>query len=483
MGRQRPRAVVGRIVRGVELVKAALTFKFQTEYARMGTYFVMIILAIFWMVLLTADSTADVSAGIETWIVGACLLLVVIGQRQSRIITNGARVLRQQRTPQQLWRAWFVTSMTSTMYLWATLVLAGTALLLIAQSSWQWTSAAALLSVTLTLSTVTALSNAGVLRRAWAWIITVGGMVLLLLVTMTIGFIEGLNRLTQASFFLQVLLTLTWPLLAYFLAKSWQKESPLARASQGEKFIGVGTHIANYARRYTALRHGVQNRSVDGTVQNSQRTNIFLNASLVQGVMFPMVVLQFLASPSSGDVHPYHLFVLGISPLYFAMGLICKDLHWRQCLAPGGLHLGRLGWPIFLSTVALQIVGLLFWAFIWIVLSRAAFKVSLPHTLELAWNYRVFPLELIFATSLASVLRAAGAGSFRSNFVVFGTYSVTLILLGGLTLWTFGLSKGPALFAVDRYFLGCLLLATAALVLLSNRLWTVKKLQPFLRLN
>jgi hypothetical protein len=210
---------------------------------------------------------------------------------------------------------------------------------------------------------------------------------------------------------------------------------------------------------------------------------ISLVGSLYAGLVLPLSTLWWFAVPWHGDIRPLHLLGLGILPIYVTTCLVCKDLHWRQLLAPGGLHHGRLGWPIFKTTVALQMAGTLLLLIVGITVFWAAADVSPAHSLEFAWHYRVVPLEFAFAVSLMSVLRAICAVSVRTTFVVMTTYLAALVTLGIAHLRAFGKSAGPTLFSVDSTFLCALLLATFALVLLSNRLWTVKKLQPFLRLS
>ena len=465
-------------------MKTRLTFKLRTENAVIGRRFVLIYFAVFWIMLMCYRSSAHetFAATVKFWIGGVCLFLIFMGQWQARMIINGARVLRQQRAPQHLWQAWLRASLTDTTRIWGILVVAGIALLLLLapKSPWTWSSAAALFSATLSLSTVAAMSNAGVLRRAWAWVITVGGMLLVLLAAITIGLSDSLNQLAQAPFIVHGLMAISWPLLAYFFLKKWQHNPPIPAVVPGEKSIDVGTRISNYARRFTPIGA----RGTPARIEKLQTAPaISLVGSVWMGLVLPLSTLWWFAVPWHGDIRPLHFLGLGVLPVYVSTCLLCKDLHWRQLLAPGGLHHGRLGWPIFKTTVALQLAGALLLLIVWMAVRWAAFDVSVARSLELAWDYRILPVEFAFAASLMSVLRAACAGSIRTTFVLMTAYLAILATLGSAHLWVFGNSKGPILFSVDSIFLCGLLLATAAFVLLSNRLWTVKKLQPFLRLN
>jgi hypothetical protein len=275
-------------------------------------------------------------------------------------------------------------------------------------------------------------------------------------------------------------MAISWPLLACFAFRAWRRNPPISSGIRGEKSIGLGMRISNYARRFTPIGA----RGTPARIEKLQTAPaISLVGSVWMGLVLPLSTLWWFAVPWHGDIRPLHFLGLGVLPVYVATCLLCKDLHWRQLLAPGGLHHGRLGWPIFKTTVALQMTGALLLLIVWMAVRWAAFDVSLARSLELAWDYRVVPVEFAFATSLMSVLRAACAGSVRTAFVVITAYLAALLTLGTGHLWAFGKSAGPTLFSADSTFLCGLLLATAALVLLSNRLWTVKKLQPFLRLS
>ena len=438
------------------------------------------ILAAFWITLLANSATAGSALAIRLWIVAACLALFAQGRWQSAAIANGARVLGQLRTPQHLWRGWLRGSLAGSMRAWVILAVGAGVLLMQSQSAWQWTiGAVELFSAVLSLSTLAALSNHGVLPRAWAWAITAGGGLLTLFTAMGNGFESVPEQFGQVPFVLQGLLAVSWPLLAYILVTVWQHQASMALTSHGGASKGLGSRISAYARRYTVLTNAAGKQSSDTRLQMSPSFRLF--QALIPSFYISGVAIQWLAVPSHGNIGPYHLLGFGFVVVFSTTSLVCKDLHWRQLLAPGGLHRGRLGWRILRATVALQIAVFLLLASLWIVVSWAAFDVPLARNLETAWKYRVFPLEWLLATSLAVVLRAAGAASIRDSLVIYTAWVAALLLFAGGLFWAFGFSQGPTLFSVDPSYLSGLLVATVALVLLSNRLWTVKKLLPFLR--
>ncbi len=462
-------------------MKASSSLRRQPDLTRMIMATTLLILAVFWLVLLVNSAVPGRAAGIKVWIVVAGLCLLVQGRRQSAAIASGARVLGQLRTPQHLWRAWLRGALADAMRVWGLLVLGGTVLLLASESSWQWISVVAMFSAILSLSTLAVLSSHGALHRAWAWAIGAGGMLLAIFTALTIGLENIPNRLGQTPLVWQGLLAVSWPLLAYWLMMIWQRQAPRGPASAGQSAKGFWSRVADYARRYTVLTTVARHQTSDNLVQTSPFWYLFNGCSPLF-YMTPTAI-QWLAVPWQGNIGPYHLLGFGFVVLITLTSVVCKDLHWRQLLAPGGLHRGRLGWPILRTTLIFQMLALLLLASLWMMVNWAAFNVPFSHTLETAWKYRVFPLEWLFATGLAVVLRAAGAASIRAFVVLLSSLTVTLLLLGGVMLWAFGLSRGPTLFLVGPSYVSSLLIATLALAILSNRLWTVKKLQPFLRLR
>ncbi len=149
-------------------MKAALSFKFQPENSVMIWQFIAIIWTLFWVVWVASESTTDFVVGAKIWVLGTCLLLAVTGWQRARLIVSGAQVLCHLRTPQPLWRAWLHGCMRVSLWAWGILLVAGTVLLLAPNAPWRWSSAMALFSTALSLSTIAALSDAGVLHRAWA---------------------------------------------------------------------------------------------------------------------------------------------------------------------------------------------------------------------------------------------------------------------------------------------------------------------------
>jgi hypothetical protein len=389
-------------------------------------------------------------------------------------MANGARVFTQLRTPQQLWQAWLRASLLGTTRIWGILMLAGTALLLTPHSPWQWSSAAALFSSALSLSSVAALSSAGVLRRAWAWIITVGGMLFVLLTAMTIGIEEGLNQLVQAPFVVHALMAISWPVLAYALLTGWRQTGSIRAKTARLKKFGWLAALEALARRYTLLEY-YRPPQPRGSVNRSTAFAV-LGHGLFQCGWVLLAATSGLIASWHSRVGPVHLLGLAFLTMYTGAFLTCKDLHWRHLLAPGTWHRGHLAWHILGASLALQCVCYFLCASAWIALSWAWFDVSPIRNIEFAWKYRILPLEVLAATGLSVLFRSTGR---LSPLVFLGAF----FSIWGAMTWVYGFTDWPTWFSVDATYAVGLLTATLFAMGVANRLWTVKKLQRFLRLN
>ncbi len=432
-------------------------------------------LGVLWAVLypLAALGVNGLTFIIQFWIVMAGMLLTIKGWQESSAVASGARVLRQRRTPENLWRAWLRAALGNTMFLWGLIVISATLLLALPTSPWQWTSAAGFFSTLLSLSYIAALSNHGVLHRAWLWVILTGCLLLAVWVSVIPGLAHGADQFSQFPVILQTLLALSWPLFATLLVTRWQR-APTLRVTVNENRQGsLRKRISAVGRRYTALDNS-KLYEVGGALTR-RSPFAFLRDAIVQYCWIPTVALPYLA-PWNSEIGPAHLLVLAVLSISASGRLICKDLHWRHLLAPRNWHRGRLGWHIFVTSVALQWAVIAFVVCIWVIGSWAFGDVPLSHSLETTWSYRILALEMAAATGFALIIRGLG----RLFPVIF---LFAFAALWGALLWTFGFSHWPTWFEVDADYGAGLLIASLASVAVANRLWTVKKLQPFLRLN
>ncbi|MEI8326444.1 MAG: hypothetical protein WCH44_13985 [Betaproteobacteria bacterium] len=402
------------------------------------------------------------------------MLLTIKGWLESSAVASGARVLRQRRTPENLWRAWLRAALGNTMFLWGLIGIGATLLLALPTSPWPWSSAAGFFSTLLSLSYIAALSNHGVLHRAWLWVILTGCLLLAVWVSVIPGLAHGADQFSQSPVILQTLLALSWPMLAYVLVTRWQRAPALRVIVYGNRQGSLWERISAVGLRYTALDNSKLYEARRTLTRRSPFA--FLRDAIFQFLWIPTLASPYLLAPWNSEIGPAHLLVLAFFSASASGALICKGLHWRHLLAPGNWHRGRLGWHIFVTSVALQWAVIAFVVCIWAMGSWAFADVPLSHSLETTWSYRILALEMAAATGFALIIRGLG----RLFPVIFLFAFVALWCAG---LWIFGFSHWPTWFEVDADYGAALLIASLASVAVANRLWTVKKLQPFLRLS
>jgi len=455
-------------------MRSAYSFNLESEYSRIAMAMLMAVLAVYWLALLSLMYHSEkVVPGIKLLLVMAAGLLAVKGMRQAAALATGARVMGKMQAPQRLRRSWLYASLMSTTYAWGFFVAGGTVLLALSQSSWKWTMAAALFSTILCLATIAVLSRYGMLHRTWSWIISLGSLALVVATSLTIGISAGLDLFGELPMAFQLMLAISWPLLAYRLALNWSNEQPIGVFATREANDGVWARFAGYARRYTILQPAKAAHSGPPTSFQSSPFRAFV---LVANplCMFLAMGQQYLAAPWGSKIGALHIVVLGFVTLYCSWSIVCKDLHWRMVLAPGGLYRGKIGGHILRSTLTLQYTMLLILLLICAVSAWAAFDIPFKRDVEWISKFCVFPIEMLFATTLAVTLRGTGL-----PMLFIGLFSSLLIICMGTLLWMYGLKHQPELLAVGPTYVCLLLSTTALLIMLSNRLWTIKKLFRF----
>lgn len=451
--------------------------KLQTDLQKNGMRMLLLIFGVYWLVALAAliDQSVGVALGIKVFIGAACILLAIQGMAQATALTHGARVLRQMQTPHCLWREWINTALSNASRTWGILAAGGTVLLALPASPWRWATAAALLSTILCLVTIRRLSNYGLLPQYWSWIISLGVIALVVIVGATVGIGAGIEWFGASPIALQLPLALSWPLLAHALARKWHRTLP-PRTLNREQINGFWRRINNYAQRFTILR-------AQGSFQESEfavwgwwgRWSGQLTI-VMQLLISIFLSTLFLPTAWHATVGPYQLLWLGLIVIILSNSIVCKDLHWRMLLVPGGLQRERIGSHLFSVTLTIQFVVALALVAIGIAVSTLVLDLPLVWIFEKMQKFIVLPLEMLFTVSLAVSLRSFGRPVLTMVIAHF-----LLSLYGGAMFWKFG-SEQPTWFSIGPISIAVLLLTSIALIILSNRLWTTKKLFAFSQL-
>ncbi len=240
-----------------------------------------------------------------------------------------------------------------------------------------------------------------------------------------------------------------------------------------QKKSRLWAHFRGYIGRYTILS---QRLFWSGRLSNRRLVSnvaMTLNQSLVVALLAP----NWLLTQWGGEIGIYHFLGVAWLAVFNMNALAFKDLHWRTILAPGALHRGRLGLHILRSTVALQCATYLPLVALWVLVRWVGFNVPIADSVDMAWSYRIFALELFTATVLAVLLRAIGSGrTLAYELIVGAMIALTIIIVW--PMWP--LKDHTGLQVGTVYLLGLLSFATATLIV-ANRLWTVRKLAQFLR--
>lgn len=435
------------------------------------------LVGIFGLVCVSLALTTNPIAGRVAWgtyvFIGCAVSLALYqGNLIAQSLARAAQVLGQRQVPHALWTDWLRLLLEKTARHWCILMLACIVVLSTVGTPWRWLTGAALVSLAMALSMARTLSQRGLFPAALGWCIS-GGLVLGALVTsVTVGLGAAFDAFSRSPDGLQWLLIAAWPVMAIILHRRWATLVPRVsrRSSMATTVVWIGCQ--RQLKRYVPLspswlgRASVR-RPSNGPVPQGFNFFIFLLIYVFNLRQLPEV---WVAWGRTVDFwHPLGLLAM------IAMcipTLHCKDLHWRMLLAPGGLHRGNLGFHMVRSTVeflfGLSIIMLLP---VWGILHL--FTGSPPlDVLKLIQSHALFPLQLVFAISVASCLRALP----RPGWVYVGLLLASL-LAGALAYLAYRAAwTVPPWFTAGPGYVATLLILTVASITVSNHLWTVQKL-------
>ncbi len=428
-------------------------------------------IGIFWCIQIAIALTGQLSTNVVfQWFLFAGILVGGKGAGLSRSVVRGTVVLRQLRTPKSLSKEYLLAVLSHASLIWLVFCAAGAVLLLACNFAWVSVSALAFFSVLLSISTLTSLPSSHAAVRVWkVFLYTLVALLPPLIIWK--GFVNPMDYLPHLPVWPLVVMTLSWPLTIYVIAGKWKLAPSSIAKKSSLTSIGVINQVFAYFERFSHL---------------ASSTQLFYLKPTLTGKLMSLVSLQYLSltllsnvanAKWNNGVGPYHFFgILMIASLSCSL-LMFKDLHWRILLAPGRLRRNFFGWHIFSVSIGVQLVVYLVFACIWTLIAWPWFEVSPAQTLEIAWNYRAAPLQLLAANSLA-VLLIATFNSRWAGLILIGIAST----LAGLTFAAYGFTlQAPIWFYVGPSYLIGLLVVTVVFVLLSNRLWTRQRILRHLR--
>lgn len=418
------------------------------------------------MMLTTRSISDNLAASIRVLIGLAALLAWVQGHVVAQSLARAAQVLGQRQVPRLLWTDWLRLLSVKTARTWCIVVVACIFVLGIAGTPWRWPTGAALVSVAMALSLARTLSNRGLLPAAVGWCITGGLIVGPVVLSVTTGLAGALDAFSGWPQWLQLLLIAIPPAMAISLQRRWAMVVPRLGRRDSLTSAFVWPWFKRELKRYTSINYfaGVNNRE-------ASKNPIIL---VIPTSIFVSIGPQLHNTIGTwGSTLPlWHPLALAVMIVFCYPHLICKDLHWRMLLAPGGLHRGRLGLYVARSTVeyafGLGSALLLFaWAF-----SHLFNGLPTLDVLALIQRYALLPLQLVFAISVATCLRA----SPRPGWVFVGMIVVLTACAVVYGSYQEALPAPAQWFKAGPGYVTILLGLTLASITLSNRIWTVRKL-------
>jgi hypothetical protein len=446
-------------------------FDFKPDVSTGWVIAIYFCIGLFWCVQIAIALTGNLSTNLVfQWFLFAGLLVGGKGAGVSRSIVRGTVVLRQLRTPQSLSKEYLLAVFSRSTLLCLVFCTGGIVLLLACHFAWMSVSAIAFFSMLLSLSTLTALPSSHTSARMWKGFLYFLTLVLTPLITWK-GFVNPIDYLQQLPMWLLASMAISWPLTVCILFGKWKTLHTFAADKSEVPRKGLIERSQSYFERFSHLASSTHKSYVKPTLTGKL-------TSLVSMQYLCLTMLSNIADARwNNGIGPYHFFgILMIASLCCSL-LVFKDLHWRILLAPGRLQRNFFGWHIFSVSVVVQLLVYIVFACIWTVVAWISFDVSPAQTLEKAWGYRLAPLQLLAANSLAVLLIA----TFNSRWA-------GVILIGiacafaGLTFAVYGFKlQAPIWFYVGPSYLIGLLLTTIFFVLLSNRLWTRQRILRHMR--
>ena len=423
------------------------------------------------LALTTQPMTDAVDTVIRLFVGLCCLLAWVQGHALAQSLARGAAVLGQRQVPQCLWADWLRLALLQTARVWCVVVLACIAVLSAPTSPWRWPTAAALVSLLMVLSLLRTLSSQGLLAAAVGWVIGGGLLAVAVGFIATTGLASVLDAIAGWPLVLQILLLVGGPAVALGLHSRWVGATPRLLRPFSLPLAAWHWLKRELGRYHTLNYFGARQRRVHA--QGAQ------SAGLIAPVMPLMMLLTFgpqlprTTSSWDSSLEMSHLLMLVLMVSTYLPNLLCKDLHWRLRLAPGGLHRGRLGFYIARSTAEQTFnVACAILLVVWIIVTMMSPAVRALDVLELLQRFALMPIQLFFAISVATLLRSLP----RTGWIMGGLMVVLVVSFAAWVTYRSAPPPAPDWFRAGPGYVALLVALSGAAIALSNRLWTAQKL-------
>jgi hypothetical protein len=439
-------------------------------YLTLSTLWFMVIM----LRVLTPDWGQRGLEGVVLFLIAlSSLIMAGLGVRHAHSLAECARVLGQRQVPRAYWRRWQLASLKETSMLWGIALIGVVTLVLPSHRMVNWVTASALVSASLTVSTLWTLAQQRLLPSWWQWCLAVASLTGLLAISLgSIHLADVLESIHHLPGLLLLPIMASWPLLVAVLMRQWANQPPQAREGSCVSPGTLWESLRAYSRRYTPLQFMLSGTSAT-PVRTATSFGPFWSITFLVCLMASnRYFFELKAGDSFGT---WQLLGLGCLVGHSLVNLVCKDLHWRWLLAPGGLRPGRLGQHIFLSTLAYWYAVLLAIVVVAWFLACTVFGASTDAFLNYVLRFELLPLHLCFAVSVGTCVRGL---PYPMRWVV-GIFVVWLIYAAS-SVWKLtaelGAAKQAGWFTAGPEYVGTLLAFSALAIVLANRVWTVDKL-------
>jgi hypothetical protein len=421
-------------------------------------------LGVYWVCLLTVSTGhgGGADTAIQLMLGLGCAVLLAIAHYHAQGLRDAVRVLTVQRAPATLWRAWLRTWLATMTRYWAAIGTGAAVQLAMPASTTSWLAGPALLSLLLCGAVLRAMAQAGMAPRLLRHAVKLLGTGLLLYVLLAHGPGPALAWFAALPAALLLALGLAWPALAWGV---WRRHG--ARLPAGGAAAAPApprqNPIAAFMRRYTVLqwqRHAADDNT-PAVLGPLQKLAMLMNGE----ILFYVVLLQLLTVHWNGAASPLRAVGLFFVCMMTTGKLAVRDLHWRGLLLPGGLQRKRIGTHILLSTLTFQAAAMLLVAAVYLA-ARIAMGSTPVDAFAGVLNVTILPLELVFVTSAAVLVRALHP------------LALTALVAAAIAAGAAVLYGRPALpgWTIGPWYVLFLAAATGACTYLANRRWTPEKL-------
>lgn len=420
-------------------------------------------LGVYWVSLLTVSGSPSSGAdtAIKIMLGAGCVFLVLVAHYHAHGLRDAVRVLGAQRAPAALWRDWLRGWLATVTRYWAAVCIGAAVQLAMPASSTFWLAGPALLSLLLCFATLHAMAQAGLAPPAWRHAAKPAVFAAILVLALGRGPDAALAWFAALPAALLLAFTLAWPALAW---AAWRRHGgklpAYAAVTPAPRRIN---RAAAFMQRYTVLQWQPQ-----APVQDiPQATGPFHKVAMLMNseILFYVILLQLLTVHWNSSATPLRAIGLFFVCMVTTGKLAVRDLHWRGLLLPGGLQRKRIGTHILLSTLTFQTAAMLLVAVVYLA-ARIGLGTAPAEALANVLNVAILPLELVFVTSAAVLVRTLRPFALAVLVVAAVAAGLGALYAGHDMLnWTIG--PGYVLF---------LAAGTAACTWLANRRWTPEKL-------